>query len=501
MPADRPWRFTAGLILIAAAILAAGQWPRFPLFFDSYYHLGVAQGFREAGGVVLHTFWEAAPEGRPHLYPPLFHILCIPELVAGMNPLTVAKLWSWGAFPFLLFVAWIVLSKITTARIACLTLIALATPYSFFLSSVNHLPTTLVLAAGLGILLAIARGRWLAGGILLSLAFWLHAGLPWILVLSLILLSGMAPSFRKTALLIIAVGMAGASPWLIHLFRHLTLIHFHPRGEDLLLDSPVVLIALGLLGFRRAWTQPGGLSRFYIALAIGFLPMAALYRFRFLSAEGMFPFLLLAGLALDGLVEKIRSRWLVGAVLALLLIGTPTLYRSASGLGLAWADTTMSMLSGRPAVFLRPSAQPLFNKRFMGELSARIQAHTKPDELIYCNHPYLGGMMNVLTGRATTNEMLRELTERSRDDEIQAARLILWIKEDTSGRPLPALEEAVLRHHLVPLGETQIAYLYLNRYASGLRRFQRPVLPGWLGLSLIGLAVGLVVWDLKRGSP
>ena len=63
--AHRRWTLLSLLIILGAAILSTAQWPAYPYFLDANYHLAVIRGFREAGGPVLHAFWEAAPEGRP----------------------------------------------------------------------------------------------------------------------------------------------------------------------------------------------------------------------------------------------------------------------------------------------------------------------------------------------------------------------------------------------------------------------------------------------------
>ncbi len=42
---------------------------------DHFYHMAVAQKILERGTIPLWDDWEFAPMGRPHLYPPLLHLL------------------------------------------------------------------------------------------------------------------------------------------------------------------------------------------------------------------------------------------------------------------------------------------------------------------------------------------------------------------------------------------------------------------------------------------
>lgn len=492
-----PWALGALGILLAAAILSAAQWPTYPYFLDSYYHLAAMQGFRDAGGLVLHAFWEQAPEGRPHLYPPLFHLLSLPALQAGLHPITLARVWSWASFPLLLLVAWVALRPVLTSRGLCLVLAALAAPYSFFLGCVNYLPATLALAAGLGLALALHKRRWLAGGLLLGLGFWLHAGIPWLLTLATLLFAWFDPSRRKTALAAAALGLAVGAPWLIHMARHLPLLHPQPRGEERFFETPLLLLALALAGLKICWDR-GGTHRFFVALALGFLPMLAGYRFRFLATQGLFPFLLTAGIALDAAVERAGRGWLRALVPVSILMGSFTL-QGAQGERWRWipADSAFSTLSGLQTLAPRPTAEPLYNDTLLPELAAAVREKTAQDDLIFCNVPYLGGMLSVLTGRATTNQMLREMAERPIDEQIRPARAVVWLKDPSGTGATPGLARAVERHGLRYAGESEIAYLYVNPSAEGRRRVARAVVPGWAASLAILLCAGTAAWNLR----
>ncbi len=413
----------------------------------------------------------------------------------NVPPMFMARLWSFAAFPLLLLVTWIVFSKLFTVQAACLTLIALATPFSFFLAAVNYLPATLVLSAGLGLMLAVAKHRWLAGGLLLALSFWTHASFPWLISLSLILFGWFEPPFRKTAWSIVGLGILGGSPWILHIFRHLAEVQFHPRGEERFFETSPLLLILGVIGLKQAWSR-GGLYRFLVALAIGFLPMIAGYRFRYFSSQGLFTWLLLSAVALDWGVEKIRRLWLVGLLLGGLLLGAPGMHWSTSehalghrGFHWAWADTTLSILSGRPQVIPRATAQPIFGERFLDELEEAVRIRTQPTELITSNYDYVALMLSALTGRAATN--LRK------QDPVAPAHLVIWVKEP-SGQPSENLKEIVSQHSLRQVADTELALLYQNPRGDGRKQIPRAVVPWWAGFGFIVLSVAGIVWDLRR---
>ncbi len=497
MTSKNPWALTAGLILMAAAILTAAHWPVFPYFLDSYYHLAVIRGFEQAGGPVLHAFWEAAPEGRPHLYPPLFHLIFLHGARAGIPFIELARLWTWASFPLLLATCWLALSGLFSLRLACLALIALATPYSFFLGTINYLPATLCLVAGLGMMLALHRKRGLAGGLCLAAAFWLHAGLPWLLALSVLLFAVVEPEYRKTCFGILAIGLLLAGPWLLHLWNHHSMLQIQPRGEDRLLEAPLPWLLLGLWGWVIAWRKKG-IFRYLAVMAVAFSAMfLAGYRFRFLATQGLFPWLLLAAVALDWIIERIRRPWAAGLLLAGLALLSPSIHFSTGRGSAAWADTTLSALSGLGPSIPRGTGVPVYNQKFMGELIEEVRGHTEPDELIYSNMNYLAGMMTAFTGRAATNQMLREMADRPAREQIPQARLILWLK-DLSGERSREMEEAVVEHHLRPLAETEIAYLFLNLRPEGRRHVAPAVFPWWVASCVILLAAAVAAWDLTR---
>lgn len=499
MSSRNPWSLAAGLILLAAAILTASHWPVFPYFLDSYYHLSVIRGFAQAGGPVLCAFWEAAPQGRPHLYPPLFHLIFLPASLGGAPFIQLARFWTWASFPLLLAVTWAVLIRVASPRLACLALILLATPYSFFLGTINHAPATLALVAGLGMMLALHRKRWVAGGLFLAAAFWLHAGLPWLLALSVLLFGLVEREYRKSCLSILAVALLVASPWLLHLWNHHSMFQLQPRGEERVLEAPVPLLLLGLWGWGVAWRRKG-MFRYLAVMAAAFLAMAfAGYRSRFLATQGLFPWLLLAAVALDRMFDK-NLRWRAGTKLLLgLLLFFPSLHFSNGRITLAWVDTTFPTLSGLVPTRPRGTANTVYNEKFMGKLAEAVRAHTQPDELIYSNVNYLAGMMTAFTGRAATNRMLREMADRPAREQIPQARLVIWVKE-LSGERSREMEEAVVEHHLRPLAETEISYLFLNLRPAGRRHVAPALFPWWVASCAMLLAAAVAAWDLSRPS-
>jgi hypothetical protein len=380
-----------------------------------------------------------------------------------------------------------------------LTVLALSIPYPFYLGCINHPPASLALVVILGLAFAIFRKRLLAAGLLMGAAFWLHAGLPWLVGLGLVLFGWMEPTFRRSAWGALCIGLLAAAPWLLHLAQHASLLKLQPRGEERFLEIPIALLVLGGMGWIVA-VRHKGMDRFWAALAVGFLPMGLAYRFRFFATQGLFPWLILSGMALDGLARKLpRPVFVLGVTMLVFL--APTLERSSSGWHLEWGDSTPLRLASGRVNEGRARALSLFSPKLMDPIAKEVQAHTRPDELIYSNLPYFAGMIRVATGRSITNRMLREMPDRPLEEEIRPARLIVWVKDPDRVKddiPPLSLQALALQYHLRPLARTELAYIYFNPRGDGLRRVGPPVMPWQVAMGLVILGLGGIAWDLRR---
>ena len=109
---NKRYGFTPSWDLYSCAIISfftfvqALSWDLFPFFIDIYYHLAVMLGYNTAGGYTTYGFWEYAPVGRPHLYPPLLHFLMLALYKAGLPKMFIARLSNFIMFPLALVSMW-----------------------------------------------------------------------------------------------------------------------------------------------------------------------------------------------------------------------------------------------------------------------------------------------------------------------------------------------------------------------------------------------------------
>jgi asparagine N-glycosylation enzyme membrane subunit Stt3 len=80
------------LVLVAGAALRLYHPAVFdkPLKYDSYYHVRVAQEVLDTGALPAEDPW---PEGgRPHIYPPLYHLLvALASMLSGIGVFDITR--------------------------------------------------------------------------------------------------------------------------------------------------------------------------------------------------------------------------------------------------------------------------------------------------------------------------------------------------------------------------------------------------------------------------
>jgi hypothetical protein len=310
--------YTFGLVALFLFFQLA-SWTLLPKFLDIYYHLGVVKGFDEAGGYVGRAFWEAAPAGRPHLYPPLLHVLMWHLYKAGLPLVDLGRLIDAVSFPVLLATVWGVLRRLYNPRIAFFTVLFLSSSYSALLAASTLPAFNLALVIGLWGILAVHRDKPVGAAVGLGLCFYAHTLAGWMFFLA----AALYVIFRQGPKFIFFCALAGAlifsSPLLIHQWQFRNLFVFLDLKENYLLefDASFYLAALG--GAAIAWKRKGAFG-IPLCLILASLPMARLYPVRFTSGQGILPFVMLSGFFADFIFDRWTRRWKSGtAVLSFLI--------------------------------------------------------------------------------------------------------------------------------------------------------------------------------------
>ncbi|MHC5053804.1 MAG: hypothetical protein ACYTKD_03690, partial [Planctomycetota bacterium] len=328
-PRDSTERFARRLSVALLAILTLASLVRFrdlyPLFIDVNYHMGAIEGMRQAGGLVLWDFWELAPAGRAHVYPPALHVAGRLACLAGFSPWGFVTFVSWTMWPLSLVVTWLLARRLTGERGALLAVAFLAGPYQWFFCQAALTANAVALVLALAAILSYLNGRYLAAGVAAFLAAATHgAGL--VGVATIVVASIPHPRLLVRRALPILAGVLGAyAPWLLHMAKHTATTE--ARFEGLLnLDRfrlDFVLLPLALAGavllvrravrLRRAGDRDGAVRA--AALPAFLVPFAVMfpwgYAHRFWTSNCLLPYSLLAAaaaaMALEWLGERARD--------------------------------------------------------------------------------------------------------------------------------------------------------------------------------------------------
>ena len=74
--------FSLGVSAVVLLVLLARVDGLKPWMSDTWYHVAIADQILDRGSIPAWVDWDYAPVGRPHLYPPLLHLL----LAIHLNP-------------------------------------------------------------------------------------------------------------------------------------------------------------------------------------------------------------------------------------------------------------------------------------------------------------------------------------------------------------------------------------------------------------------------------
>lgn len=308
------------------------------LLSDPAYHMAVARNILEQGGVPKWDHWEFAPFGRPHLYPPLVHLLIAvlsgsaEHVLSGFNILQVV------VYPLALLVSWLFARWLFGEVAGFLALLFTSMGTGFLLSCLAVLPSTVATILAPLILMAFLCRRIGLTVFLLTLSMYTHGpvGVAVFTILGLACIAVRHRAYRAPLVKILLVTLLLYSPWLLRVARYhawlalfggpMPIANLPLRLLDnmrhLLEINPFVMVpALGVLCLRR---EPR--VRLLGLFMLGWLPMFLTYGGRFLVHTWPL-WSLLAGLCFAGLFSRMAARWpvarWVGAGLCLTIAYLP----------------------------------------------------------------------------------------------------------------------------------------------------------------------------------
>lgn len=499
--ADSRWDFYSCLILFAVLLCQVSNWPASPLFMDCYYHLCVVRGFCDAQGWVGQAFWENAPFGRPHLYPPLFHILGLFFFKCGVGLMTIARFFDFIIYPFLLSTVWLVVRSVDSKRLAFFSLFLLCSSFPLFVSITSNIPFVLAFVFGLLSFLCLKNSKNISALLLLAFCFYTHSLMPWLFVLAFMVYAFFAKESARSIIFVCLSALVLALPLLYH-----ELIHFHfirplRAMEFYYADLNPVLYLLFLAGVVFCFRAKRRTLYFLFTLVMAMAVLLFTHRDRFFSGLGLIPMIVFAAYSLDifwSFLEKNKQKawrviffvtfgfvfYIATPVISLSPLAKHPVFKIDSSFWQRWGMDRASTVK----------AETIYYAKLVDKLVSMARLNSSRDDIFFFNYPYAGGMISALSHRATSTAMLAEVSPFYEFDQIAYAGFVFLFKDpqDTYYRMLPALIEG---YKLKRIDETEVACLYKHDRGAK-REIVKAVVPEKICFLLFFITSVIIIMDV-----
>ena len=253
---------------------------------DQFYHMAAAKQILEKRTIPIWDDWEFAPMGRPHLYPPVLHLLIAffagepDQIIAGFSSIQMLL------YPLALLAYWMLYRKFLSPAHAYLSLIFLSMEFMFGMGCLMGLPASIVNVLWPFILLAIINKRTYVAMLLLAVAFYTHTGMPVLICLCLLIFGLWKREHFLRILAVIIGALILSMPWTLRYYvfsdwmqasgaQGFSLSSIVARLLWLQIANPVfiVLAVWGLFRLKQ--------TAIFKSQILGFLPMLTQYGGRF----------------------------------------------------------------------------------------------------------------------------------------------------------------------------------------------------------------------------
>lgn len=427
------WDYAVLAIILVNLVLLVYRFDMFPKFVDIYYHFSAARAFELVNGIVLHDFWEYAPSGRPHLYPPFFHVLILMFIKLGLKIEFLLKIISLAIFPLLQVTAWLAFRKLFNKKTAFYIVLLLSSSYSFYWFETNMLPAALVIIFSIIIYYLIERNKLASASVLLALSLYTHLGLSLIIILSLIIYALLRKERLKIVFKALIISILLFLPWLIHILQNIDFLSVGNQANFIEWKLHFLLLFFAIAGVfyclkaKKEMLIP-------ISYALAMVPFLFLYPSIYFSGHNLFSWSMLGGVFLSN-IDKIQffrdKNYAIIIISVLVLLITPiiTIPREPNDrIDLRLEKGVITNL-----IFYEPGFEDLniLNTRNL-ELADFINKNTGMNEIFYIGNSYIGGLVTTLTGRSQSGAMYFEVSPIEAPGPINAQ---LWISEISDPKP------------------------------------------------------------------
>ncbi len=478
-------RWSLALIGLVASILLLRVHSLTPSMSDTWYHLGVAKRIAAEGQIPGWDWWNYAPLGRPHLYPPALHLLIAGLAKVAGSVVFAGQLCAATFYPLALLTTWYCARRLLDDRYALLAILLMMTDLFHFIVMEAYIAGCLVnILMPVLMVCVLSRRAWWAIACM-TVMYYAHLGFPHCVALGLLLFGLKYRAYLGVVLKVVCVGFLFFTPWLAHVVGNLDwLAVLQNRGmpggllQKLLSLQAfnLLVLVLGLWGIAVT-PRADAARRMPLYLLLGFLPILFSYGGRY-TMHTMPLWAILGASVIGGLLPPHASRRMVAGVIGLTLLPWPSLTLS-SGRPMPLPLTgshVLAMVAVTGRAMLDNGDKSEAYREDCDQLARWLQANTGKDEIIHVNKVWVADMISLLTDRRTDYGAWWECSKQSatlygrayRDWKPRATFVYLKPEADAGsilgeGGPMPGVDERLaigrfdigLRraHHRSPVGE------------------------------------------------
>jgi len=456
--------FSLGIVAVVLLVLLARVDGLKPWMSDTWYHVAIADQIVERGSIPAWVDWDYAPVGRPHLYPPLLHLL-----LAGLSRVTGSVVSAGQVFAVLFLPAsylacWYAARWIFDSRTAFVGVLALSLDVGHTIVELAYIPSCFVNILAPVLLVTLLTRRTWASIVLLTLMFYAHLGIPYLVAFGLVLFGIKYPRYRAEVAKVVVIALIFAVPWLARVWLHREWIAGVTSNVGLPLSLwkrifslqlfNGVLVGCGLWGIRnlRKSCAHEAMVRWML---VGMLPLLFSYGGRYTMHSA--------------------PLWAIPAATVLVrLLPAGATWRRAAGLAAATLLPTPSLIPlttthgmillaarGSPPLGDNPKKSEAYLED-CDQVAAWLKKHTSPDEVIHVNKEWIGDMIPLLADRSTdfgawwecSREIAKLQNRYFRDDGRRAVFVCVNPESDTGSilgptQGMPFVDESTAIGRLV----------------------------------------------------
>jgi hypothetical protein len=393
-----------------------------PLGDDCWYHLAVARKIIELGKIPLWDTWEFQPVGRPHLYPPLLHLLIAFFSKDAESVIEGGKVLQIVIYPAALLTSWYFTRLLFSAKIAFISLIILTMDATFLLLFIGIMPSSLVNLIFPLLLISFLSKRLKTSVFLIVLCLYSHLSFPFLILICLLVVSYKYRTYLSFYKKFVLISLVFYIPWAIRVFIFKDFL----RSFGTILGNPLIGVLFGMLSLQifnpiflifgiKGLKKTSGINQDLIKyILIGFLPALIFYGGRYWFHTAPFWAIFIALF----LKDKITSRKRIALLMLFALVPMPLIAFGVPGNEGPPLLPSITALDGAVGLHFLPVYQ---NEEDMA-LQAFIEQNTLPDQIIFVDEATLADRIVVLTGRPVDNGMWFEVGSEEAEKTIQYRR-------------------------------------------------------------------------------